>query len=173
MLQTFKRYSAAIKAAGPDQPILRVRGSNNATLYIVGLNSMDSIDLVTQEQRHGFAQRSSRRTGSTMLLGHFDRLGNANHAAAATYNRARRVWPNRWVLSEKFVNPADAAKYEAEKQGRDTDMKKQDCTGTAYQPIGGGYAYASLRVGLTIRNPSGAEIYMCNPATTKRPCAKT
>lgn len=39
-------------------------------------------------------------------------------------------------------------------------MTKQDCIGTAYQPIGGGYAYASLRVGLTIRNPQGRDIYI-------------
>lgn len=41
-------------------------------------------------------------------------------------------------------------------------MTKQDCNGTAYQPLGGGYAYASLRVGLVIRNPQGREIY-CQP----------
>lgn len=39
-------------------------------------------------------------------------------------------------------------------------MTKQDCIGTAYQPLGGGYAYASLRCGLTIRNPQGREIYV-------------
>ncbi len=39
-------------------------------------------------------------------------------------------------------------------------MNKADCIGTAYQPLGGGYAYASLRVGLSIIAPSGAEIYV-------------
>lgn len=39
-------------------------------------------------------------------------------------------------------------------------MTKSDCIGTAYMPIGGGYAYASLRCGLTVRAPSGAEIYI-------------
>jgi hypothetical protein len=39
-------------------------------------------------------------------------------------------------------------------------MEKRDCIGTAYQPLGGGYAYASLRVGLTVRNPEGREIYI-------------
>ena len=41
-------------------------------------------------------------------------------------------------------------------------MNKQDCISTAYQPLGGGYAYASLRVGLVIRNPQGREIF-CQP----------
>lgn len=31
---------------------------------------------------------------------------------------------------------------------------------TGYEPIGGGYSYASLRVGLVIRNPEGREIYV-------------
>lgn len=39
-------------------------------------------------------------------------------------------------------------------------MTKQDCIGTAYMPIGGGYAYASLRVGLAVRNPDGRDIYI-------------
>lgn len=39
-------------------------------------------------------------------------------------------------------------------------MTKQDCIGTAYQPIGGGYAYTALRVGLVIRAPHGAEIFV-------------
>ena len=39
-------------------------------------------------------------------------------------------------------------------------MNKQDCIGTIYQPIGGGYAYCALRHGLVIRNPQGHEIYV-------------
>jgi hypothetical protein len=31
---------------------------------------------------------------------------------------------------------------------------------TGYQPIGGGYEYAALRIGLSIRNPQGKEIYV-------------
>lgn len=31
---------------------------------------------------------------------------------------------------------------------------------TGYMPIGGGYSYASLRCGLSIRHPAGAEIYV-------------
>lgn len=31
---------------------------------------------------------------------------------------------------------------------------------TGYMPIGGGYEYAALRVGLTIRNPDGKEVYV-------------
>ncbi len=30
---------------------------------------------------------------------------------------------------------------------------------TAYQEIGGGYSYASLRVGMVVRAPNGKEIY--------------
>lgn len=33
---------------------------------------------------------------------------------------------------------------------------------TGYQPIGGGYEYASLRNGLSVRAPNGREIY-CQP----------
>lgn len=33
---------------------------------------------------------------------------------------------------------------------------------TAYQDIGGGYSYASLRVGMVVRNPAGQEVY-CQP----------
>jgi hypothetical protein len=33
---------------------------------------------------------------------------------------------------------------------------------SAYQEIGGGYSFASLRVGLVVRNPAGQEIY-CQP----------
>lgn len=29
-----------------------------------------------------------------------------------------------------------------------------------YQEIGGGYSFATLRVGMTIRNPAGREIYI-------------
>ena len=39
-------------------------------------------------------------------------------------------------------------------------MTKQPYIGTSYQPIGGGYAYCSMRVGLLIRSPQGAEIYV-------------
>jgi hypothetical protein len=39
-------------------------------------------------------------------------------------------------------------------------MTKQDCLGTSYQPLGGGYAYSALRMGLTIRNPQGRDIYI-------------
>lgn len=30
----------------------------------------------------------------------------------------------------------------------------------AYMPIGGGYEYAALRVGLMVRNPAGLEVYI-------------
>ncbi len=33
---------------------------------------------------------------------------------------------------------------------------------TGYMPLGGGYEYAALRVGLVVRNPQGREIY-CQP----------
>lgn len=39
-------------------------------------------------------------------------------------------------------------------------MTTQDCTGTSYQPLGGGYAYCALRHGLVIRNPQGREVYV-------------
>lgn len=38
-------------------------------------------------------------------------------------------------------------------------MTKDECKGTSYQPIGGGYAYSALRIGLVVRNPQGQEIY--------------
>lgn len=41
-------------------------------------------------------------------------------------------------------------------------MTKLDCVGTRYMPIGGGYAYAALRIGLIVRNPRGREVY-CQP----------
>lgn len=31
---------------------------------------------------------------------------------------------------------------------------------TGYMPLGGGYSYAALRCGLSIRHPSGAEIFV-------------
>lgn len=31
---------------------------------------------------------------------------------------------------------------------------------TGYMPLGGGYSYAALRVGLTVRAPDGQEIYV-------------
>ena len=31
---------------------------------------------------------------------------------------------------------------------------------TGYQPIGGGYEYAALRHGLSVRHPNGKEIYV-------------
>lgn len=31
---------------------------------------------------------------------------------------------------------------------------------TPWQDIGGGYSFAALRVGMTIRNPKGAEVYV-------------
>lgn len=39
-------------------------------------------------------------------------------------------------------------------------MTKQDCIGTSYMPLGGGYAYSALRHGLTIINPQGRDIYV-------------
>lgn len=39
-------------------------------------------------------------------------------------------------------------------------MTTQDCIGTSYMPIGGGYAYSALRNGLVIRNPQGREVYI-------------
>jgi hypothetical protein len=39
-------------------------------------------------------------------------------------------------------------------------VTKQDCIGTSYQPLGGGYAYSALRCGLTIRNPQGRDIFI-------------
>lgn len=41
-------------------------------------------------------------------------------------------------------------------------MTTQDCIGTSYMPLGGGYAYSALRHGLVIRNPQGREVY-CQP----------
>lgn len=31
---------------------------------------------------------------------------------------------------------------------------------TGYQPIGGGYEYAALRCGLSVRSPDGREVYV-------------
>jgi hypothetical protein len=41
-------------------------------------------------------------------------------------------------------------------------MTKAECVGTSYMPIGGGYAYCALRVGIVVRAPNGKEIY-CQP----------
>lgn len=38
-------------------------------------------------------------------------------------------------------------------------MSKQ-WIGTSYMPLGGGYAYCALRVGLVVRNPQGREVYV-------------
>ena len=38
-------------------------------------------------------------------------------------------------------------------------MTTQDCIGTSYQPLGGGYAYSALRHGLVLRAPNGREVY--------------
>lgn len=38
-------------------------------------------------------------------------------------------------------------------------MTTQDCIGTSYMPLGGGYAYCALRNGLVVRNPQGVEVY--------------
>lgn len=39
-------------------------------------------------------------------------------------------------------------------------MNTQNCIGASYMPIGGGYAYCALRVGLVIRNPLDQEVYI-------------
>jgi hypothetical protein len=39
-------------------------------------------------------------------------------------------------------------------------MTTEECIGTSWMPIGGGYAYCALRVGLVVRNPEGQEIYI-------------
>lgn len=39
-------------------------------------------------------------------------------------------------------------------------MTTEECIGTSWMPIGGGYAYCALRVGLVVRNPEGWEIYI-------------
>ena len=39
-------------------------------------------------------------------------------------------------------------------------MTTEECIGTSWMPIGGGYAYCALRVGLVIRDPKGREIYV-------------
>ena len=49
-------------------------------------------------------------------------------------------------------------------------MTKQECIGTSYQPIGGGYAYSALRVGLVVRNPAGRK-FIAKRAMMKIQCA--
>lgn len=39
-------------------------------------------------------------------------------------------------------------------------MTAEECIGTSWMPIGGGYAYCALRVGLVVRNPEGRDIYI-------------
>lgn len=119
-MKTFKRASAAYAAAGDDQPILAVR-SGKETLYIVGLDRMDCVELISNEQQHGSAPNPSRSIRGTMLLGHFDRLGNANHAGAAKYDRDRRIWPDQWGYGETFVNPASELRYKLDRMARDAN----------------------------------------------------
>lgn len=116
-MKTYRRASAAYKAAGDNLPILIVTVGGKA-LYIVGVESMDHVQLVAPARCYGFAKTPSRCISGQVLLGHLDRLGNANHAAAAEYRRTQRVWPEKWGLAEKFINLTDEAACEADNTAR-------------------------------------------------------
>ena len=118
MVRTFKRASAAYAAAGPDQPILRIGGPDGFKLYVVGLDEGSSIELAAPERVAPGCRAAQRYIQGTVTLGHLDRLGNANGAAAAEYRRGWRIWQG-WGRIEKFVNPEHAAQCAADRAARD------------------------------------------------------
>lgn len=116
-MKTYSRYSTAMAAAG-DRPILCVR-CDGKSLYIVGdLEPLDSIELISQPRVRRHCTTPQRNIAGQIILGHLDRLGNANGAAAAEYNRDRRVWKDRWGMKETFINPDHKAQCDADKAAR-------------------------------------------------------
>jgi hypothetical protein len=108
-MQVFKRLSAALKAAG-DGPYLRI-GTGNDKLYIVGIESHTGIELVSEvKPPKGSQTTGSRLISGQVLLGHLDRLGNANSAAAARLNREPTF--RQAGLSQNFMREADREDYE-------------------------------------------------------------
>lgn len=117
-MQIFKRLSAALKAAG-DGPYLRVQ-IGGSKVYIVGdgggLDSLDSIELVSGAN----PKSGSRVIAGHIGLGHLDRLGNGNSAAAAHYepNPVFHAFPieRRRGLVHRFINPDDERRWNEERE---------------------------------------------------------
>lgn len=89
--QTFRRASSAATAAGP-RPYIKV-GCGRDAIYIVGdFDPMDSIELISPPQPpKGSQPRPVRHMTAQVTLRHFERLGNANHAAGDP----------RWIASAR------------------------------------------------------------------------
>lgn len=124
MVQVFKRHSAAVKAANGG-PYLSV-GSFRNRVYIVGIDASDEVQLISPPNEKGQAVIAGQ-----ISLGHLDRLGNGNQAAAASYV-ARDDWhafpfERRRGFLHRFQDPADAAAFEAAKAAHDAQPKCQSC----------------------------------------------
>lgn len=78
-MKAYKRYSSAKKAANGGV-VLSIHG-RDGSLHIAGLSGLDEVMLSTPD--------STSYAGEITLL-HLNRLGNANHAAAASPE-----WSNR------------------------------------------------------------------------------
>ncbi len=124
-MRVFKRLSLAVQAAG-DGPYVRVQ-IGGEKIYIVPdvgekLETMDGIELLAAKAPNG-----NREVAGNVSFGHLDRLGNANGAAGDRYvqrpgNYAFPMSRRRGLL-HRFINPADAEKFEADKAA---DKQKED-----------------------------------------------
>jgi hypothetical protein len=76
-MKTFKRYESALKAA-EGKPIIRIMGGKDQELFLVIESDLTGIKLTEVSIISG----NGYITGN-VIMGHLDRLGNANHATPA------------------------------------------------------------------------------------------
>lgn len=76
-MKSFKRYTTALKHANGG-PVIRVHKGREA-VYIVGIDSLTSIDLIAGESDSNY----TGRIRGTITACHLERLNNANHATPA------------------------------------------------------------------------------------------
>lgn len=107
-MQVFKRASTAYAAAG-DQPLLRI-GCGKDAVYIVGIERLTSVELISAPYMVGSMTSPSRRISGQIGLGHLDRLGNANGAYAAELPRENTF--DLHGLMHRYHKPEDQAIYD-------------------------------------------------------------
>lgn len=95
-MKTFRRYSAALAAAG-EQDIIRISVAGEKLYIVPGEGYMDSIEeicVLVHEEPKGSQVRPSRNVAGNVTPRHLKRLGNANWALTAQEIKSRLAEPN-------------------------------------------------------------------------------
>lgn len=95
-MQTFRRYSAALKAAG-ERDIIRLQIAGETLFVVPGEDYRDAcedISIITHEEPKGSQVHSTRNVSGHISPRHLKRLGNANWALNAQEIRQRLDEPD-------------------------------------------------------------------------------